>query len=102
MSKSDITFTVETFGIAQRPYGDTYRHYTVESTQSMSAIFAYCTKILCPAISKAEFDALPTDGENFGNHFKTYYTELKILKKVEWHETGKSKVSYKCVQPSTS
>jgi hypothetical protein len=98
--KHDITFTVEST-TAQRPYGDTYKTYIVESTQSIHVIQAYCTKILCPAISREEFKALPTDGEDFGNHFITHYTELLVLHEVKFPDDGKNKVSYKCTQPST-
>lgn len=98
----DVTFTVE-MESSQKQYGDTYRVYRVESTQDVSVIKAYCTKILCPAISKEEFDALPTDSdEDFGNHFVTHYTELKVLQDNDFPNDGKSKISYKCTIPSCS
>lgn len=100
--KQDMTFTIET-NISQRKFGDTYKNFIVESTQDIPVIEAFCTKVLSPAISKIEHDALPKDGDdNFGNHFAPYYTELKTLNKVGLLEDGKNKVSYKYVRPSCS
>lgn len=98
--KNDIIFTVESTS-SQRPYGDTYKTYIVESTQDVQSIEAYCTKVLCPSISKEEFNLLPKDGEDFGNNFKNHYTELLVLNKAEFLSGDKNKVSYKVTQPST-
>jgi len=99
MSKRKYVFEVEVIEAGQRRrYGDSHYHYIVESEKDLQTIENFCKKVLKPAIPSTQYRKEDNCADN---HFRNFFTKYEVIEAKEFLESGKNKVEYKVVSPST-
>lgn len=95
INHKDNGYDVKALPTRQRPYGDTYRDFTIKTDKPESEVIGYCTThVYKCSLTTNEYLADERAGvKDFGDHFRNNY-KFSRVKEGEY--------LYQVIQPSTS